>query len=341
MQQAAPKQCFFSPAKTGIMQAITFIAVLLTIITAGCGGKTDDGRTTIAVIPMGTTHEFWKSIHAGALTAANELDVDIIWKGPLKEGDRDEQIEIIETFIAAGVDAILISPMDNRALMRPVREAKERGIPTILVNSEQDGDFHSSFVATDNYNGGRILGKHMGNLLGGTGKLIALRIDEGDITTVYRARGFLDEIREHYPGIEILSDNQYAGFTVETAYTTSENLLNRYPEVTAIFTPNESATFGCLRALQDRGFAGEVTFVGFDSSVKLIQALEKNEIHGLLIQNPFRMGYEGVQIAVRLLNGEPYETRVDTGAVIATPENMSDPEVSALLTPDLSIIDGE
>ncbi len=341
MRHTAPKQRIFFLASAGTVVICAIFAVLCTFLNAGCGNKTESGRIRIAVIPMGTTHEFWKSIHAGARKAANELDVDIIWKGPLKEGDRDEQIQIVETFIAAGVDAILISPMDNRALMRPVREAKERGIPTILVNSEQEGDFHTAFVATDNYNGGRLAGRHMGEMLGGTGKLIVFRIDEGDVTTMQRVAGFLDEINEHYPGIEVLSENQYAGFTVETAYTTCENLLNRFPEANAVFTPNESSTFGCLRALQDRGLAGNVTFVGFDSSAKLIQALEQKEIHGLVIQNPFRMGYDGIRVAVKVLNSEPYEKRIDTGAIIATPENMSDPGVMALLSPDLSNINGE
>ncbi len=326
---------------------LSIVFSLYIFFVSGCGFSKNsdenadiDDNISIAVIPMGTTHEFWKAIHAGAVTAAGELGgIDIIWKGPLKEDDRDEQIQIVETFIAAGVSAIVLSPMDDRALVRPVMEAKEMDIPTILVNSGLHGEFHASFVATENYNGGVMGAEYIGELMHGTGKLILVRVNEADATATEREEGFLATIRSKFPGIEILSDNQYAGVTTETAYRTCENLLNRFSGVEAIFTPNESSTFGCLRALQDRGLAGKVVFIGFDSTKKLIDAMEKGEIKGLVIQNPFKMGYEGVKVAVKCIKGEPYEKHIDTGVIIATPENMHDPEIKKLLSPDLSILD--
>ena len=316
------------------------LALSFAIMNSGCGRTEDrEDRITIAVIPMGTTHEFWKSIHAGAVTASRELGgVDIIWNGPLKEDDRDEQIQIVETFVSAGVDVIVISPMDDRTLMRPIRDAKNRGIPTVLVNSGLQGDYHAAYVATDNFNGGALGAERMGELMNGRGKLIIVRLNEADVTTNIRVDGFKTTITSKFPEIEIISDNQYAGVTTETAYRTCENLLNRFTEAGAIFTPNESSTFGFLRALQDRGLAGKIFFVGFDSSKKLIDAMEKNEIHGLVIQNPFKMGYDGVITAVSLLNGDPYDKRIDTGVTIATPENMHYPEIMKLLSPDLSIL---
>ena len=286
---------------------------------------------------MGTTHEFWKSIHAGAVKASRELDVDIIWKGPTKEDDRDSQIQIVEDFISAGVSAMVLAPLDNRALIRPVKEAKERGIPTVIIDSAIEEDFHESFVSTDNYRGGVIGAEHMGALMQGKGKLILVRVNEGYASTTKREAGFLDTIKSKFPDIEILSDNQYGGITTETSYRTCENLLNRFSNVDAIFTPNESTTFGCLRALQDRGTAKDVIFVGFDSSVKLIEAMENGELNGLVVQNPFNMGYASVNIAVACVRGEPFEKRIDTGAKIATPENMNDPEIKQLLLPDLSV----
>ncbi|MHB9028394.1 MAG: ABC transporter substrate-binding protein [Candidatus Latescibacterota bacterium] len=319
----------------------SLLLVFFVLSLAGCdqSGK-DSGRLAIAVIPMGTTHEFWKSIHAGAAVAAKEIgNVDIIWKGPLKEDDRDEQLRIIEDFIAARVEALVFSPMDDRTFIRPVMEAKRAGIPTVLVNSQLQGEHHVSFVATDNYRGGVLGAERMGEITGGKAKLIIVRLSEADVTTMDRVKGFRDTIVAKYPGIEILSDNQYAGVTTETAFRTGENLLNRYPETTAIFTPNESSTFGFLRMLQDRGLAGKVFFVGFDSSEKLIEALGKGEIHGLVIQNPYMMGYLGVKTAVAHLRGEPVEKRIDTGVIIASPENRNDPEVAKLLRPDLSVLE--
>ena len=314
-------------------------SALLLALLASCGSVKSPHELTIAVIPMGTTHEFWKSIHAGAVTAAREIGgVKIIWKGPLREDDRDEQVRIIEDFTASRVSAILLSPMDDRTFIRPVMEAKRAGIPTVLVNSSLQGDSHVSFVATDNYRGGVLAAEHMGKITGGKGKLIIIRLNEADVTTMERVRGFRDTVTSKFPGLEIISENQYAGVTTETAFRTGENLFNRYPDATALFTPNESSTFGFLRVLQDRGLAGKICFIGFDSSNKLIEALRKGEIHGLVIQNPFAMGYMGVKVAIAYLRGERVEKRIDTGVILASPENMDDPEVKKLLKPDLSVL---
>jgi ribose transport system substrate-binding protein len=284
---------------------------------------------------MGTTHEYWKAIHAGAVKASREGNVSIVWKGPLKEDDTEEQIQIVENLIASNVSALVIAPLDERALIRPVREARGKGIPTIIIDSALQGDVHVSYISTDNYAGGVLGAEHIGSLMGGTGNLILLRVHEGSASSTAREEGFLATIKSKFPGVHILSDNQYGGITTESAYHTCENLLNRFPEVTAIFTPNESTTFGCLRALQDRGLAGKIIFVGFDSSEKLIEALQKREIHGLIIQNPFTMGYLGVKTAVARLKGEPYQKRIDTGVILATPDNMNTPEIKSLLSPDL------
>ena len=323
---------------------IAFMAAAMVFCSPGCkgtGGSASRNKRhlTLAVIPMGTTHEFWKAIHAGAMTAAAELGVEIIWKGPLKEDDRNEQIQVVETLTNAGVDALVLTPMDDRALVRPVVEAKKLGVPTVIFNSALQGDHHVAFIATDNYQGGVLAADHIGWLMNGRGRLILIRLKEGVEGTTKREDGFLQTIRSKFPGLQILSDNQYAGVGTETAYQTSENLLARFNNVEAIFTPNESSTFGCLRALQDHGLAGKVIHVGFDSSKKLIEALAKKEIHGLVLQDPFRMGYQSVRTAVAYLKGEPYEKVIDTGVFLATPENMNDPNIRRLLSPDLSILD--
>ncbi len=296
-------------------------------------------KIRLAVIPMGTTHEFWKAIHAGAKQAADELGVEIIWKGPLKEDDRNEQIQIVETMMDAGVDGLILTPLDDRALMPPVAEAKSKGIPTVIFNTALKGEDFIAYVSTDNWKGGVLAAERIGGLMQGRGKLILIRIIEGVEGNRQREEGFLGTIRTKFPGITILSDNQYAGITTETAYQTTENLLARFHDVEAIFTPNESTTFGCLRALQDHGLAGKVIHVGFDSSKKLIEALEKRELQGLVLQDPIRMGYDSVRVAVACLRGEPYETRIDTGVFLATPDNMNQPDIRRLLIPDLSILE--
>jgi ribose transport system substrate-binding protein len=325
-----------------LLTASLFLALgILFSACQGSGGKAqkEEKKLTIAVIPMGTTHEFWKAIHAGALTASRELGVEIIWKGPLKEDDRNEQVQIVETMADTGVSALVLSPIDDRALVRPVVEAKRLGIPTIIFNSALQGDHHLAYVSTDNYKGGVLAADYIGSLLKGRGKLILIRVKEGVEGSTKREEGFLQTIHSKFPQVKILSDNQYAGPSTETAYQTTENLLARFSDVEAIFTPNESTTFGCMRALQDHGLSGKVIHIGFDTSKKLIEALEKREILGLILQDPFQMGYKSLQIAVSCLKGKAYEKYIDTGVVLATPENMNEPEIRKLLTPDLSILD--
>lgn len=304
------------------------------------GADGPDGRTLrIAVVPIGTTHEFWKAVHAGALTAARDLGVEIIWKGPLKEDDRSEQIQIVETLTGSGVDALVLSPLDDRALIRPVAEARRSGIPTVIFNSALQGEEHAAFIATDNFLGGTLAAREIGRRTGGRGRLIMVRLMAGVEGTTKREEGFLATLRAEYPGIEVVSENQYAGPSTEMAYQTTENLLSRFGAVDALFTPNESTTFGCLRALQDHGLAGKIVHVGFDASEKLIEALAKGELAGLVLQDPFAMGYRSLKTAAAVVRGEPYERTVATAVLLAGRDNMTEPAVARLLRPDLSILD--
>lgn len=297
------------------------------------------GPLKIAVIPKGTTHEFWKSIHAGALKAELELTgVQTVWKGPTKEDDRLQQINVVENFINAGVAGIVLAPLDNEALVRPVREATKAGIGVVVMDSGLNAEVcadYASFVATDNYLGGQKGARRLGTLLGGQGRVLMMRYQVGSASTEQRERGFLDVIASEYPGIKIVSSDQFGGATTESAYAKGENLLNRFPELDGIFTPNESTTFGMLRALQESGRAGKVKFVGFDSSEKLIQAMRAGQLHGLVLQNPLHMGYMAVKTLVSYLRGEPVPARIDTGSEVATPENMADPRIAELLSPPI------
>jgi len=318
--------------------SLLFLALLLT----ACGDKEEPkfARPTIAVIPKGTTHEFWKSIHAGAVKAQRELGVDIIWKGPLKEDDRESQISLVENFISRGVTGIVLAPLDDTALRAPVISAFQSGIPVVIIDSGLKSAGYVSFVATDNHEGGRLAGEDMALRLNQTGKVIMLRYQEGSASTMAREQGFIDATAGH-ADIELVSSNQHGGATTESAYQASENLLAPLKTadgkltVQGIFCPNESTTFGMLRALQDAGLAGSVVFIGFDSSEKLVEALKSEQIHALVLQNPFKMGYLGVKAMVAYLNDDPVEKRIDTGVTLVTKNNMNDPDIKNLLTPNL------
>jgi ribose transport system substrate-binding protein len=315
----------------------------LALLLPACGKKASEAPSAkanrkyqIAVIPKGTTHEFWKSIHAGAVRAARELNVEVIWKGPQKEDDRAQQITVVEDFISRGVDGIVLAPLDDRALMRPVKDAAREKIPVVVIDSGLQGSDYISYVATDNYQGGVLGARRLGTLMNGKGRIFLIRYQEGSASTSQREAGFLDTAKKEFPGLELLVQDQYAGATTETAYQLAENLISRFPDVEGIFAPNESSTFGVLRALQESGLAGKVKFVGFDSSPKLVQGLRDGHILGLVLQNPMKMGYLGVKTMVAYLRGESVAKVIDTGVIMVTPENMDDPETKALLQPDLT-----
>jgi len=319
------------------------LILIILLASYGCGpsdqkvnAPAGEDMLEIAVIPKGVTHEFWKSIHAGAVKAGLEFDVDILWKGPQKEDDRAQQITVVEDFISRGVDGIVLAPLDDRALMRPVRDAVRENIPVVIIDSALQGSDYVCFVATDNYKGGTMAAERMGELLEGKGKIFLIRYQEGSASTTKRENGFRDTIRNNFSEIEFLTDDQYAGTTTESAYQLTENLLSRFPDVEGIFCPNESTTFGTLRALQESGLAGKIKFVGFDSSPKLVQGLQAGEIHGLILQDPLNMGYLGVKQMVFYLEGKEIEKRVDTGVYLITRENMDEPRSRELLEPDFS-----
>ena len=287
----------------------------------------------IAVIPKGTTHSFWKSVEAGARKAGEELGVEIIWKGPLKEDDRAQQIAVVQQFVASGVNAIVLAPLDATALRTPVVSAAEHNIPVVIFDSALKGEVGRdfvSFVATNNRRGGELGGEELARLLGGKGKVVLLRYAEGSASTLEREAGFLAVMKQH-PGITLLVDNRYGGATISTAQDASMNLIDKIREADGIFCPNESSTQGMLLALRQTGLAGTKTFVGFDTSSFLLAALNKGEIQALVAQNPTRMGYLGVTTAVKHLRGEKVDPAIDTGCVLVTKENRHTPEVEAVV----------
>jgi ribose transport system substrate-binding protein len=320
-----------------------FVVLVAALVFYGCGDRQrgSERSLTIAVIPKGTTHEFWKSIHAGAIRAARELSaqgppVQIVWKGPLREDDREQQIQVVEGFLSQGIQGIVLAPLDSRALVRPVEEARRAGVPTVIIDSGLESDVMVSFVATDNRKGGRLAADRLGEVLGGRGEVLLLRYAEGSASTAERELGFLEQLRSKYPAIQVVSAEQYAGPTRETAKRASENLLNRYGNVLrGIFTPNESATIGMLLALQDIERAGKIKFIGFDASAILIDAIRRGQLDGTVVQNPMRMGYLGVKTMVDHLRGRPVERRIDTGVMLVTAENLDSAATQELVNPPI------
>lgn len=328
------------------------LAAAVLIVPLGCGSANSSKPTTasdgpqqqsqddtkklrLAVIPKGTTHIFWKSVHAGALNAAKELgNVEVFWKAQLNENDTEGQINVVQDFVVQQVDGLVLAPLDRTALVQVVLEAKDAGIPTVIFDSALDDDNTLSYVATDNYNGGVLGARELGKQLGGKGNAILLRYRPGSESTEQREQGFLDTIKKEFPEIKLISENQYAGTTPESALDKTLELLNQFGDkVNGMFAVCEPVAMGALTGLEQQGLAGKVKLIGFDPSPKMVEALTDDRMQGIVLQDPVNMGYMGVKTMVAHLRGDKVEKRVNTGEAIATKENMASPEIQKLLNP--------
>jgi len=325
---------------------IAALLLLAALAPSGCGKgegpRGSEGRPyRIAVIPKGMTHEFWRTIHAGAIQAQRDLaakgvHVELVWKGPLREDDREQQVQVVESFASQGIDGIVLAPLDEKALVRPVEEAAKLKVPTLVMDSALASAQIVSFVATDNRKGGELAADEMGRLLGGKGKVILLRFQDGSASTTAREEGFLARLAAGWPGVKLLSSDQHAGATRDTAKRAAENLLNRFgKDVQGMFIVNESSTAGMLLALQDAGLAGKVKLVGFDSNLAFVDAMHKGELQAFVLQNPFKMASLSVATLVDHLQGKPVPKQIDTGVSVVTPANIDAPEMQDLIKPPL------
>ena len=262
-------------------------------------------------------------------------DVEITWKSQQLEDDREGQISVVQDFITKKMDGIVLAPLDSQALVPYVQEAKQAGIPVVIFDSGlNDQETPISYVATDNKAGGALAARSLAKLLGNKGNVILGRYNQGSESTGLREDGFLETIEKEFPDIKVLSSNVYLGTTPEKALDQSQQLLIKFgQEVNGVFTVCEPNSTGMLRALEQENLVGKVKFVGFDPAPHLLEALKAQKLHGIILQDPVQIGYEGVKSLVNHIRGKEVSKRVVTGEFLATPENMESPEMKKLLSP--------
>ncbi|MGQ0633192.1 MAG: ABC transporter substrate-binding protein [Planctomycetaceae bacterium] len=315
------------------------------LIASGCSESERSGATApgaggqkkfrIAVIPKGTTHDFWKSVHAGAQDAAAELgNIEIVWNGPDNEKDKEAQIKIVDTFVGERVDGICLAPIDRDAFVPVVKRAKQRGIPVVVFDSGlSDPSDTVSCVATDNYKGGVLAAEFLARILGQSGGVILLRYQAGSESTEQRELGFLETLAR-YDRIKLVSESQRVESDPIQAMKIGESLLRDQRErVAGVFTVCEPINKGMLQALENEKLAGKVRFVAFDSDPRILQGLRDRTVDGIVLQDPVRMGYLAVKTMAAHLAGQPVEKLISTGEELATFENMHEPQIRELLEP--------
>lgn len=305
------------------------LPLLLLPGTAACNR---DKKKRIGVIPKGRSHMFWQSVHAGAVKAARETGVEVEWNGPATETDFNGQLQIVEAMINKRVDAIVLAPIDKTAMVGVVERATRSGIPVVIFDSGIDTDAFVAQVATDNYKAGEVAAKRLGTLLDGKGTIAMVATQAGAASTMAREQGFEDYTKKNFPGIRI-ADKRYGDSEVAKSLRVAENMLTAHPEVVGMFASNESSTVGAAQALKAR--QSRIKLVGFDAGPTLEADLRAGVIDSLVVQNPFRMGYDALKSAVRNLNGEQVPKMQNLEPRLVTREDLDKPEVQAQLNPDL------
>ena len=308
------------------------LVALLLLATTAC--RQDSSKRVIGVVPKGTNHIFWQTVRAGALAAADEFDFAILWNAPQIETDSSRQITIVENLINRKVDGIVLAPVDEEALVGVVERAAGHGIPVSIFDSALNSDRIISFIATDNYSSGVMAAVRMGKILDGRGKVGVIGFMPGSASTMKRESGFVDTIEKQFPGIEVVGV-KYTMADRAKALAEAENLMTAHPDLAGLFADNESSTDGTVRAVKQRGMAGKVQIVGYDASPELIEELKAGTIDSIVVQNPFKMGYESTKAIGLHLRGEQPVREMDSGAHLILRENLDQPAIQELLFPDI------
>lgn len=301
------------------------------VLLAACGGAK---KRRIAVIPKGTAHLFWASVHAGALAAGRKFDVEIVWNGPATETEYDRQIQIVDSMVTQRVDGICLAASERKALVGAVDRAVAAGIPVTVFDSGLDSTNYMSFVGTDNTLAGRLGARTLAGLLGGKGQVAVVLHAPGSVSTMDREAGFRETMAKEFPGITIVAE-QFGMSDRAKARAAAENILAANPGVEGLFTTTEPSAAGVLLALKGRALVGKVKLVTNDSSDALVEQMRAGHLDAMIAQDPFGMAFQAVETVVDKLNGKTPPKRIDLQPRVVTVRDLDNPEVRQMLKPDL------
>ena len=304
---------------------------LLALLLSGCAGG--PRKKQIAVIPKATSHVFWIAVQSGAMAAGKELDVEVIWNGPAAETDYSRQIQIVDSMVARRVDGIAIAAAERKALVQAVERAVDAGIPVTVFDSGLDSEKYMTFVATNNVEGGKIAARELARLIGGEGKVALLMHAPGSQSTMDREKGFDETVASEFPKIKIVA-RQFSQSDRAKGRAAAENFLAANPDLKGMFASAEPGSVGASLAIKARELQNKVMLVGFDSSEGLIEDLKEGSVDALVVQDPFKIGYESVRTIVDKLNGKEPPKRMDLSALVVHKEDLDKADVRKLLLMD-------
>lgn len=327
---------------TSLLNRRAFVALAAASMLAGVmhSAPASAADATIPIIVKDTTSFYWQIVLAGARKAGKDLGVNVPELGAQAETDVNGQISILENAVAGNPAAVVIAPTEAKALGKPIDEAASK-VKVIGIDSSAESKAFTSFLTTDNVQGGRVAADGLAAAIGAAnggkveGKVALITALPGAGSLEQRAQGFKEQLKAKYPGLELVAD-KYADGQATTGLNIATDLITANPDIKGIFASNLIMAQGVGQAIAENSLAGKVALIGFDSDEKLIKFLNDGVISGLVVQDPYRMGYDGIKTALAASKGEKVEANVDTGANLVTKDNMKDPKIDALLNPKLN-----
>ncbi|WP_144551381.1 sugar ABC transporter substrate-binding protein [Peribacillus simplex] len=283
------------------------------------GKAGSDGNLKIGVVLKQLNTEYWKIVMAGAEDAAKELGAEVDFLGPQAETQYEQQIKMIEDQIATGVNALVVAPSQPDSVIPALNNADQSGIPVVLVDTDADFQDKVSFVGTGNLKAGQLAGKHIAELLKDGDKVAILRGQMGSQTFDERVNGFQEALADK--DIEfIVQDAQHDR---EKSVNIMENILTANPDIKAVYATSDEMALGAAKALANKG-KQNIPLIGFDGTPNGLAALQDGDMVANVAQDPYNMGFQAIEAAVKAVKGEKVEKRMDSGAKVITEENVAE-----------------
>jgi len=296
----------------------------------------DFSRDHVDVIVKATTSQYWATVFDGADAAAKTLGVKITKLGASAETDAAKEVSIMENAIQSKPTAIVIAATNAQALAQPIAAATDAGIPVIVIDSNANTDKYVTFLATNNVTGGTKAADELARCVKArTGK------DEGKVAYMTalagaqslndRDKGFVDQLKK-YPGLKIVA-HRVGNNDPGRALSDAEDILTSHPKLVGLFADNELEGDGAGRAIGEKKLGSKVCAVAFDTSDQEVAFVRDGNLDGLIVQNPYMMGYAGVWYALAAANGVVLPHTVDSGVHVVTKANIDSPQMAGLLNP--------
>ncbi len=329
------------------LSAALACAATVILLASGCGGITVQGSgaggdpkvkasgpITLAVVPKAVGFDFWDSVRKGAQCAASKMtDVTVQWDGVTAETDVTGQVNLLQNFLTRQVDGLVYAATDAKVLAQVTQDALSQNLPVINIDSATFPQPDNVPVfATDNVAAARKAADLLADALGpGEHQVAFIPFQPGTVTNDQRATGFKEGLAKH-PNLTLVAE-QSSNSDPNTALSVTENILTANPDLDGIFAANEPGVIGAVNALNQTGKAGKITLIGWDASPDEIKGVTSGAITALVVQNPFRMGFNSVNAMVQTVRTGQIASSQDTGVTFVTQQNINDPQVQAILNP--------